>query len=110
MRLITRRRQKGAALVEYGLLVAGVALVATAAVAIFGSKTSDLIASIAAVLPGQNPLNNGPILSGKLVETTGGTTTAAIETDVTTILANSNTSRLSTNLGVDVQTLVTETN
>jgi pilus assembly protein Flp/PilA len=107
---LIKRRQKGAALVEYGLLVAGVALVATAAVAIFGSKTSDLIASIASVLPGQNPKENGPITSGKLLETTAGTSSAPIELDTSTILTNSNTSRLSTNLGVDIQTLVVETN
>lgn len=113
MSLIIKRRQKGAALVEYGLLVAGVALVATAAVAVFGSKTSDLIASIASVLPGQNALINGPITSGKLVETTpaalggGGN---PIEVNVQQILTNSGTSRLSTNLGIDMTTLVIETN
>jgi Flp pilus assembly pilin Flp len=108
--LIIKRRQKGAALVEYGLLVAGVALIATAAVAIFGSKTSDLIASIASVLPGQNAVENGPITSGKLLETTDGTAAAPIEIDTVQILANSNTSRLSTNLGVDLTQLVKETN
>lgn len=114
MSFIIKRRQKGAALVEYGLLVAGVALVATAAVAIFGSKTSDLIASVASVLPGQNAANNGPITSGKLVETTAGATAnpsgSPIELDVDTILTNSGTERLSTNLGVDMTTLVIETN
>jgi Flp pilus assembly pilin Flp len=113
MSLIIKRRQKGAALVEYGLLVAGVALVATAAVAIFGSKTSDLIASIASVLPGQNAKENGPITSGKLLETTpavAGGVSAPIEVDTVTILANSNKSRLSDNLGVDLTQLVIETN
>jgi Flp pilus assembly pilin Flp len=100
MTLRNQRRRKGAALVEYGLLVAGVALVATAAVAIFGSKTTDLIASIATVLPGVEQEENGPIVSGKLIETTDSTgPNARIETDIATILGNSGTERLSTNLG-----------
>ncbi len=111
---LRKRNQKGAALVEYGLLVAGVALVATAAVAIFGTKTSDLIASVASVLPGAHSADNGPITSGKLVETTDGDNTNPtgnpIELDVTTIQTNSGTSRLSTNIGVDMTTLVLETN
>jgi len=110
MSFIIKRRQKGAALVEYGLLVAGVALVASAAVAVFGSKTSDLIASIASVLPGQNALINGPITSGKLLETTPGTAANPIEVDVNTILTNSNTSRLSKNMGIDLTKLVIQTN
>jgi len=101
------RRQKGAALVEYGLLVAGVALVAAAAVAIFGSKTSDLIASIGSVLPGQNALINGPITSGKLIETEDGIPKRLA---LNGILGNSGTSRLSKNLGVDITKLVIETN
>ena len=49
------KSKKGSALVEYGLLVAGVALVAAAGVSILGHKTSDLVSSVAAVLPGAHP-------------------------------------------------------
>jgi Flp pilus assembly pilin Flp len=114
MTLRNTRRQKGAALVEYGLLVAGVALVATAAVSIFGTKTSNLIASIATVLPGAHVQDNGPITSGQLVETTDATSTSPgsspIEVDTATILTNSGDPRLGDNLGIDLQNLVLGTN
>ena len=64
------RCKKGQGLVEYGILVGGIALVCLAATAILGNKTSDLIATTAAVLPGANPDDNGPIVSGQLVRTT----------------------------------------
>ena len=38
--------KKGSALVEYGLLIAGVALVCAAAVSVFGHKTNDIVAKI----------------------------------------------------------------
>ena len=44
------KNKKGSALVEYGLLIAGVALVGAAAVSIFGHKTTDLIGATATVL------------------------------------------------------------
>jgi Flp pilus assembly pilin Flp len=106
--MLTRknRRQKGAALVEYGLLVAGVALVSTAAVSIFGVKTSNLIASVATVLPGIQDDDNGPITSGQLIETTNGGVNTPIEVDTATILANSGSRRLGDNTGVQLETLV----
>ena len=99
------RNKKGAALVEYGLLVSGVALITAAAVSIFGSKTSDMIAATAAVLPGAHSDDNNPIISGSLIETdvlqgAGGET--GIQMDVAGILANRNTGRLGNNvLGSD---------
>ena len=63
------KNKKGAALVEYGLLVAGVALMSAAAVSNFGHKTSDLVGAIAAVLPGAHTGDNAPIISGHLIET-----------------------------------------
>ena len=101
------RSRKGAALVEYGLLVGGVALVTAAAVAVFGHKTNDLISATAAVLPGAHADDNGPIFSGKIIETTG-SDAGAIALDIDTIVANTNTSRLGNNLGTpgDITTLV----
>jgi pilus assembly protein Flp/PilA len=63
------RSRRGAALVEYGLLVAGVAVVALAAVAILGGKVSGLFATSAAVLPGTQATNT-PIQAGQFVQTT----------------------------------------
>lgn len=92
-----RKGRKGAALVEYALLLAGVALVALAAVSIFGHKTTDMIAATASVLPGAHSEDNGSIVSGKLIETTSAED-GAIALNVADIVANSDTPRLGNNL------------
>lgn len=97
--------KKGSALVEYALLIAGVALMGAAAVSTFGHKTSDMMAAVAAVMPGAHADDNAPIVSGKLIETTntvaGTTSTGAADTgiglDIGAIIANQDTSRLGNN-------------
>lgn len=113
--LRTARNQKGAALVEYGLLISGVALITAAGVSIFGHKTNDLVASVAAVLPGAHGDDNGAIFSGKIIETTEveDADSAPIAVNVTEIVANSGTGRLGNNLlgpggGDLLETLVVE--
>src|SRR5438132_9617283 len=71
LKLVRRlsRNQQGAALVEYALIVAGVALIAAATVSVFGHKTNDMLATAAAVLPGAHAEDNAPIVSGKIIET-----------------------------------------
>lgn len=64
-----RRAKRGAALVEYGLIVAGVALVAAAAISIFGHKTASIIAATGAILPGAQQEDNGTIAAGRIVDT-----------------------------------------
>jgi len=64
------RSRKGQGLVEYGILVGGVALVCLAAVALLGHQTNDLVSVVAGVLPGAHADDNAPIVSGKLVSTT----------------------------------------
>lgn len=64
------RNRKGQGLVEYGILIGGVAIVCIAAVSIFGHKTNDMIATVAAVLPGAHADDNAAITSGRLVATT----------------------------------------
>jgi Flp pilus assembly pilin Flp len=105
------RERRGAALVEYALLVAGVALIATATVAILGHKTNDMMAATAAILPGAHIDDNNPIISGKLIETIDNGT--GIQVDVAQIVANSDTERLGENLlgagqGAVLATLVVE--
>ncbi|QDU39010.1 hypothetical protein Mal4_33430 [Maioricimonas rarisocia] len=63
------RNRKGQSLVEYGILIGGVALICLAAVAILGHKSNDLISTVAAALPGAHDDDIGPIVSGKLVNT-----------------------------------------
>ncbi len=79
--------KKGQGLVEYGLIIAGVALICAAAVSVFGHKTSDLIAAVATILPGAHIDDNGPITSGKLIETTPAGA-APISLDVVGIAGN----------------------
>jgi Flp pilus assembly pilin Flp len=92
------RNKKGQGLVEYGLLIAGVALICAAAVSVFGHKTSDLIAAVATILPGAHADDNAAIKSGHLIETTAGTATAPITLDVTTISGAGGTTRLGSNV------------
>ena len=96
------RSKKGQGLVEYGLIIAGVALISAASVSIFGHKTSDLIAACATVIPCGHGDDNGPIVSGKLIETgTGGGTVSAtngLELDTAGILGASNEGRLGNNV------------
>ncbi|MEL6429555.1 MAG: hypothetical protein AAFR54_10285, partial [Planctomycetota bacterium] len=84
------QNEKGAALLEYSLLAAGVALISAAGVAIFGHKTNDMISSVAAIMPGAHADDNGPIASGKIIETTGADS-GQIQVDVATIVTNTDT-------------------
>ena len=90
------RNRKGQGLVEYALLVAGVALVAIVGISVFGHKVADLISAAAVILPGAHADDNAPIAVGELIETTdeGG----SITLDVQGILDASDTERLSQNL------------
>jgi Flp pilus assembly pilin Flp len=97
-------RRRGAALVEYGLIIAGVALVAAAAVSIFGTKTSGMIGMVSAVVPGAHAEDNGPIETGKLIQTTQDADgTISIDTDA----AASGDNTLGDTLGIEnAETLV----
>jgi Flp pilus assembly pilin Flp len=92
------KNRRGAALVEYGLLIGGVALISAAAVSTFGHKTSDIIATVAAILPGAHNGDNGSIVSGALIETAPGSGANRIALDVSSILAASGTDRLGVNV------------
>ncbi|GAB5516457.1 MAG: class III signal peptide-containing protein [Rhodopirellula baltica] len=98
------KNKKGQGLVEYGLIIAGVALICAAAISVFGHKTSDLIAATAAILPGAHADDNGPMVSGKLIETTSAED-GNIALDATTIAAGG--ARLGNNVGGPNSGLVT---
>lgn len=106
------RSKKGAAMVEYALLVTGIAVVAVAAVSVLGHKTSDLIGTAAAVIPGVNTDDNQAISSGELIET-GLNSNGALALDIDAIEGNSDTERLGNNMGFpqgELPTLVIQTN
>ena len=95
------KSKKGQGLVEYGILVGGVALVTLAAVAILGHKTNDLVATVAGALPGAHADDNAPIVSGKLVATTSNGSGLVLDV--------SNPGSFSSNLGITgVDALVLE--
>jgi len=95
------KNRKGAALIEYGLLVGGIALICAGAVSLFGHKTNDIIATVAAILPGAHTDDNGPIISGKLIETslnTAAGTAQGISLDFGTIATQVGVDRLGINV------------
>ena len=94
-----RRDKKGQGLVEYALLIAGVALISAAAVSVFGHKTSDMISAVAAILPGAHTDDNNTIQSGHLIETAPKGASGSIALDVDTIAgAAKGTDRLGINV------------
>lgn len=93
------RSKKGQGLVEYGLIIAGVALICAAAVSVFGHKTSDLISAVGAVLPGSHAGDNAPVQSGALIETTEAAAAGdVIELDTAAIVTATATGRLGNNV------------
>lgn len=64
---IRTAKRKGQALVEYALLLAGIALVCVVAVAVLGEKTAEVIGVVAAVLPGAHADDNKPIKVGSII-------------------------------------------
>ena len=97
------RNRKGQGLVEYGILVGGVALVCLAAVSLLGHQVTDIMSVVAGVLPGAHADDNAPIVSGKLVATTQ-------NADGTGLVLNvQNPGTMSGNLGITgVDSLVLE--
>ncbi len=94
------KNKKGQGLVEYGILVGGIALVALAATAILGHKTTDLIGTVAGALPGAHDEDNGAIVSGILVNVTSSGGSG--------FRLSSQAGSFSGNLGIDVEGLIVE--
>lgn len=96
----SKSSKRGAALVEYGLIVAGVALVSLVAVSVFGGKTSKLFGVAASAIPGATDEDNGTIVSGKV---------ARVQNDNGVITLNpGDGNTLENNLGLETEDLVTD--
>ena len=96
------KSRKGQGMVEYGILVGGVALVCLVAVAILGHKASDLLGAVAASLAGAHADDQGPIVSGKLVNT-------VVDTNGVIYLDPTTPGSLATNMGLPgIEVLVVE--
>jgi len=73
-------KRKGQALVEYALLLAGIALVCVVAVAVLGHKTADVIGVMAAVMPGAHTDDNFPISTATILPFTVSSGTIVLDT------------------------------
>ena len=113
-----RRSNKGAALVEYALIVAGVALIGAAVVSVFGHKVTDMLGTATAVLPGAHADDNAPIVSGRTIETStntpgfdSGNSATGIGLDINAITESNGQQRLGDSVGGDgaLSSLVLET-
>jgi Flp pilus assembly pilin Flp len=104
--LVTRLRNdcKCAALLEYALLVAGIALVSLVAVTMLGHKTQNMLGAVTAILPGAHTDDNGALIAGKLVESK--VVNGIQVLDVDAIVANAGTTRLGNNLGLNLESLL----
>jgi pilus assembly protein Flp/PilA len=92
------KNRKGQGLVEYGILVAGVALISLVAVSVLGHKTSAMIGTLASILPGNEPADAGPLASGSLIETDN--TTGTVEINPSAAEDTTNADRLDYNTGL----------
>jgi pilus assembly protein Flp/PilA len=101
-----RRDQKGAALVEYALLVAGIALISIVAVSVLGHKTQNMIGAIATILPGAHADDNGSLVAGRLVETK--VVNGQQVLDVDAIAQNAGTARLGNSVGFSLEKLLVD--
>lgn len=72
--------RKGQSLVEYALLITGVALTSVVAVALLGHKASDVVGVMASVLPSAHADDNKPIQSGQLIPIDGSGSTISLDT------------------------------
>lgn len=110
------RSRRGAALVEYALVIAGVALVAAAAVTIFGEKTNQLVSGVGAVLPGAHNEDNAAIVAGRLLEVRNSGTVGGLEPDGALILDGqgirdrSGTRRFGNNIAIPIDVLIIDRN
>jgi hypothetical protein len=90
------RNRKGQGLVEYALIIAGVALIGIVGITMFGHKVADLIGTVAYILPGAHTDDNNPIVAGHLIETDnlGGANGNAIEISLPGIQQDIGTDRI----------------
>ena len=110
LKLVRRlsRKTQGATMVEYTLIIAGVALICAATISVFGHKTNDMLATATAVIPGAHAEDNAPIVSGRVIETSPnapgfdqGNNATGIGLDVNAITQGNNTTRLGNDVGSD---------
>ena len=74
------KKRKGAAMVEYAILVGAVALIGIVGMSVLGRKNSDIIGTLAVILPGVRSAEDVAVQHTSLVElTSDGTTYQAFD-------------------------------
>ena len=71
--------RKGQALVEYTIILAAVMLISLGTISLLGHKTTDMLGTLTAMLPGAHTDDNGPIAAGEFVPTAPNTTHGAVD-------------------------------
>jgi pilus assembly protein Flp/PilA len=92
-----RKLRRGQALVEYTIILAAVALISLGTISLLGHKTTDMLGTLTAILPGAHTDDNGPIAAGELVPTTANAA-GAITVDVNAAAAQTGVASLDQNL------------
>lgn len=78
-----KQNRKGQALVEYTIILAAVALISLGTISLLGHKTTDMLGTLTAILPGAHTDDNGPIAAGELVPTSATGPNGSITVDLT---------------------------
>jgi len=67
-----KKKRKGAAMVEYAVLIGAVTLIGILGLSVLGSKVSDIISTLAVILPGSQTADDLKLHRAQLIEFTGG--------------------------------------
>jgi pilus assembly protein Flp/PilA len=108
MQMFKKKAPKGAAMVEYAVLLGAVTLIAVLGVSTLGHKASDLVGALAVILPGAHADDNAALTSARLIETQTSSASAEGVGDASAVLSvnaeairdGHNTFRLSANTGL----------
>jgi len=67
-----KKKAKGAAMVEYAVLIGAVTLIGILGLSVLGNKVSDIISTLAVILPGSQTSDDQKLHSAQLIEFTNG--------------------------------------
>src|SRR4051812_3669950 len=95
---LNKKKSKGAAMVEYAVLIGAVTLIGVLGVSVLGNKVADIVGTLAVILPGAQTTDDHKIHSAQLIEFTDGNDDTYQILD--THIGNGDTNRLNRNTGL----------
>ena len=98
MKKVVRKKSKGAAMVEYAVLIGAVTLIGILGISVLGNKVSDIIGTLAVILPGAQTTDDHKLHSAQLVEFSDGNDDSYQILD--THIGAGDTNRLNRNTGL----------